>query len=178
MALHPDLASQLPVGQSVIVYPDVGSFFGEMIAPHLKGLDINEIPDDLASRAIELIESNLTYYSAFGFEGVPIQNEALIDGVENVRIVDREIRSLDDDEFLVTFSCEINAEISGFMEKSEYYSGDHEVYVSDPDWNNWVMAVSTSATLPVQVNFTYSKSESGITGSDVDLPTEYSDIDY
>ncbi len=178
LALHPDLASQLPEGQSVNVYPDAVSFFGEMIAPHLKGVDINEIPVDLANRAIELIESNLTDHSAFGFEGVPIQNEALITCVENVEIVDREIRSLDDDEFLVTFSCKLDAEISGFMEKSEYYSGDHDVNVWDADWNDWVMGVSTSATLPVQVSFTYSKSEGGITGSDVDLPTEYSDIDY
>ena len=178
IALHPDLASQLPEGQSVNVYLDVGSFFRELIAPHLKGLNINQIPDDLANRAIELIESNLTDYSAFGFEGVPIQNEALITFVDNAEIVDREIRSLGDDEVLVTFNCEFDAEISGFMEKSEYYSGDHDVDVWDSDWNDWVMAVSTSARLPVRVSFTYSKSEGGITGSDVDLPTEYSDIDY
>lgn len=178
IALHPNLASQLPEGQSVNVYLDVGSFFDELVAPHLKGLNINQIPDDLANRAIELIESNLTDYSAFGFEGVPIQNEALITVVDNAEIVKREVQSLDDDEVLVTFYCEFDAEISGFMEKSEYYSGDHDVDVWDSDWNDYVMAVSTSARLPVRVSFTYSKSEGGITGSDVDLPTEYSEIDY
>lgn len=85
IALHPDLASQLPKGQSVNVYLDVGSFFEELIAPHLKGLNINQIPDDLANRAIELIELNLTGYSAFGFEDVPIQNEALITAAFGVR---------------------------------------------------------------------------------------------
>jgi hypothetical protein len=177
LALHPDLGSQLPEGQSVNVYLDVGSFFSDMIAPHLKGLDINEIPDDLANRAIELIESSLTDHSAFGFEGVPIQNEARITNVDNTEIVEREIQSLDDDEFLVTFNCECDADVEGFMEKSEYYSGDHDVDVWDSDWNDWVMAVSTNARLPVRVIFTYSKSEGGITGSDVDLPTEYTDID-
>jgi len=178
LTLHPDLASQLPEGQSVNVYLDVGSFFGGMIAPHLKGLDINDIPDDLANRAIALIESNLTGYSAFGFEGVPIQNEARITNVDNTEIVEREIQSLDDDELLVTFNCECDADIEGFIDKSEYYSGDHDVDVWDSDWNDWVMAVSTNARLPVRVIFTYSKSEGGITGSDVDLPTEYTDIDY
>jgi hypothetical protein len=178
LVLHADLASQLPEGQSVNVYLDVGSFFGEIIAPHLKGLDINEIPDDLVNRAIELIESNLTDYSAFGFEGVPLQNDVSIASVENVEIVDRAIQSLDDDEFLVTFDCKFDADISGFMDKSEYYSGDQEVFVWEANWNDYVMLVSTSARLPVRVSFTYSKSEGGITSSDVDLPTEYSDIDY
>jgi hypothetical protein len=171
LAIHPDLTSQLPEDQSVNVYLDVGSFFSDMIAPYLKGLDINEIPDDLADRAIELIGSRLANYSTFGFEDVPIQNEARITDVGNTEIKDREIQSLDDDEFLVTFNCECDANIEGFMEKSEYYSGDHDVHVWDSDWNDWVIAVSTNARLPVRVIFTYSKSEGGITDSDVDLPT-------
>ena len=178
MVLHPDLASQLPEGQTVNIYLDLGSFFGEMIAPHLKGMDINQIPDDLANRALELIESELTDYSAFGFEGVPIQNEALIDFVENAKITEREIQSLDDNEVLVTFRCEFDAQISGFMEKSEVYSDEHDVDVWDSNWNDWVMAVSTRAKLPARVMFTYSKSERGITASDVDIPTEFSSIDY
>ena len=148
-----------------------------MIAPHLKGLDINAIPDDLVDHVFEFIEQNLTNYSAYAFEGVPFRNEVRIRCVNNVDIVGREIKSLDEDEVVVTFDCECDVELDGFMEKHEYFSGDHDIDVWDPDWNDWVMAVSTDARLPVRALFTYSKREGGITGSNVEFPTEYSD-DY
>ncbi len=177
-ALHPDLCAGIENGNMPVVFLDLGEFFSAEIVPHLQGLDIEQIPEDLTERTIEIIETDLQDYSAFGFEGVPIQNDVTITSVDTIEIDEREIRALDEDEVLVTLSGRVHVSLDGFMEKHEMYSGDHNVDVWDADWNEWVMAVATEAELPFTVNFLYSKPENDLVGYDINLPTQIDPYDY
>jgi cell division protein FtsB len=178
VVLHADLAKQLAENQTLEVFLDLGKFFNQKIAPELQGVDAKQIPDDMNEKVVEIVEERLTDYSAFGFEGVPIQNEALIVCVENIRIDEPQIRGLNDDEILISFECVAEAYIHGFMDKHECYSEGHDIDIWDPDWNDYVMGVSTTSDVPVTVNFIYSKADHAITGYDVDLPTEISSYEF
>lgn len=167
-----DLASEVQDLVVPIVYSDLNKFFEEIIAPYLQGLDIDQIPEDLIDQAVEIIERDLLNYSTFGFEGVPIENDATIEHVEIVGLDDREIRALNDDEVLIKFSGKFEAQIDGFVEKHTYYAEDLDVDIWDANWNEWVMAASTSSVIPVEIGFTYCRPNSKITGYSIHLPTE------
>lgn len=179
--LHPELANHLSEGAArVRVVEELGLLFNEVLAPKLEGANPEDIPDDIFERAQGAVVELLTDYSAYGFEGLPLQNELHISYVDNVLLDPPVLKVLGDDEILARFSGTVDAEFSGFMEKSEYYSYDGalDINVWDSDWNDWVMMVTTSDQLSFEVELIVAKASKELTGIEIKIPREVSFNEY
>ena len=64
------------------------------------------------------------------------------------------------------------------MDKHEYYSEDFKdagIYISDRDWNDHVMAVSSTIETPFELKLFYSPESKAVTGHSLTLPEEIED---
>lgn len=184
--LHPDLSAQLPDDKiPPETYQSLKKYFDEKIAPQLKGVDINSIPEltqlQLYEEAEQEIERALDGYCAYGIEGLNFSNEITIVAINSMDLDKIDLQAIDADEILITISGKVDIEAHGFMEKYVYYSGPDfdeeaaECSVLDGDWNDHVMLVGQSIETPIEITFSYSKEEKMITGSSIDLPNQIFD---
>ncbi|AEI93095.1 hypothetical protein [Roseobacter litoralis] len=83
-----------------------------------------------------------------------------------------------DDEVFIKVSGTIEIEVSGFMDKHDYYRAMEaglNVSVDDADWNDHVMAVSTYVDTEFEVRLFYSSESKDIAGCEISLPQEIED---
>lgn len=186
--LHSYLSDQIQADQNKPeVYLSLKKLFDQKINPFLQGIELSDIPelslDDLNTKAQEILEEGLYLYSAYGFEGLSFENDVTIDGVHDVNIEGWDLKEVDRDEILITISGSVLIEVDGFIDKHDYYSididdVDSKLYVIDSNWNDWVMAVSTTIDTPFELALSYSKEEKNITGHTINLIEETSLYDY
>jgi len=179
MVLHPELSSQIEIEEKrPKVFLSMKAFFDEIVSPMLPGATLEDIPhlslqqiDELAK---EKLESDISGYSAYGLEGVPFTNEVYASVAGDVAVDDRELKKIGD-EVAITVSGTVLLEVEGFMEKWAYYSGDFkddDIYISDGNWNDHVMAVSTTIETEFEVRLLYSPKEQKVVSYSVTLPQE------
>lgn len=178
--LYSSLAAQLS-NKSLIptIYTNLKSFFDAVISPVMDGVDVKDIPllseEDVHSFVAEEVSSTLSYYTAYGIEGLEFSNEITIDGVDNIEVDEVGLKVMNDDEILITVNCNVDIEVSGFVDKHEiHYLAEEgsEVSIIDGNWNDHVMHVGQSIETPVRVELTYSKKDEEISGSNVILEDE------
>jgi hypothetical protein len=95
-------------------------------------------------------------------------------------IEQRDLKKIDD-EIVITVSGTVPLEVEGYMDKHVYYSEDfkdEDIYVSDGDWNDHVMAVSMTVETAFEVRLFYSPDEQKVIGHSVTLPQEIHDDWY
>jgi hypothetical protein len=66
-------------------------------------------------------------------------------------------------------------EVEGYMDKHEYYAEDFdesEIFVSDPDWNDHMMEVSTTINTPFELRMVYSLEKGEVVSHSLELPEE------
>lgn len=182
--LHPELKSQFEDEAEVPeVFVTIGKFFDAIIKPKLEGITIDQVPpltiaeiDDMTTK---ILEEEISGYSAFGFEGVPFSNEVYASVVGDTTVEDRELKKIDD-EIVIVVTGTVLIEVDGYMDKHEYYSEDFEdaeIYVSDRDHNDHVMAVSKTVDTPFELKLFYSPESKEVAGHSLELPGEIQD-DY
>ena len=88
-------------------------------------------------------------------------------------IEDKELRKIDD-ELVLTVSGTVPIEVEGYMDKHVYYSEDdfEDVHVSDADWNDHVMQVSTTVETAFELSLIYSPQSKSVVGYSLTLPNE------
>lgn len=184
--LHSYLANQIQADRSKPkVYRNFKEIFEQKIDSSLQGVEISDIPElslsDLKTKAQEILEKDLQLYSAYGFEGLSFENDVTIDCVHDVNIGGWDLKEVDRDEVLITISGSVLIEVDGFIDKHDSYSMDgvdSKVHVIDSNWNDWVMAVTSTIRTPFELTLSYSKEENTITGHTVNLIEETSIYDY
>lgn len=176
--LHPDLHRQIEGNNdAIIVHTSLRRFFEEVVKQKLKGIEMSDLPElsleQLQEIAMQQVEEPLLYRSAYGIEGLQFENDVTVAGVHNVRIDGWEVSELDDDEVLISFVGFAELEMDGYIEKYEYDLEEHaELFISDPDWNERVMAVSQTIETPIQIDIVYSKLAGRVAGRSVVLVDE------
>ena len=179
--LHPDLAKQIATEACrPIVYRSLEKFLTDKIAPRLEGINIANVPnlstDGIHDRVQEVLENELEWYGAFGFEGLHFNNDVTVGMVGEAAIEEISLKELDEKDLIITVTGIVPIECYGYLDKSDYYSmnddDSEEVHISEPDWNDHVMQVSQSITTPFEILFSYSKSDNAITGHSIEFPAE------
>lgn len=179
--LHSQL--QQEVSNEIIVYTDLRKLFQERIFPSLKVREISDIPelsaDDVRKVAEGRLEEELSLYSVYGICGLEFSNEVMISSVLGTTIRDWEIAELDEDDILISVAGSVDVEVEGFIEKHDLYHESYEhVIVTDPNWNEWVAAVSQTIDTPFQLDMLYSRDKKKIEECAVQLINEISEVDY
>lgn len=180
--LHADLAEQIDeLVHRPTVYTSIREAFDNELSPNLEGTTLNDIPDlgtnDIDSLAGELILEDLPSRSMYALEGVPFSNEITISMIGPHSIDSVNLKKVDD-EVVIKVSGSVELEVDGFMDKSAYYSAEHEdqkMYVVDGDWNDHVMQVSSTVTTGFDLTIFYSTQDSEVTGYEISLPQEIED---
>ncbi|SEK12026.1 hypothetical protein MAA5396_05059 [Marinovum algicola] len=179
--LFEKLAEQIEdVKRRPVLFTSLRAVFDKVLAPHLQDISLDEIPDlnsdDIQMMTERYLLEDLPQRTAFGFEGVPFGNDVNISGVGASDISEVTLKKVDD-EVVIFVSGSVEIEVDGFMEKHSYYSdvdpdGGSNVYVVDSDWNNHVMAVSSSVETAFELSIVYSVAEEKVTGYQIALPDE------
>jgi predicted nucleic acid-binding protein len=180
--LHPVLSEQIPSeADKPKLYTSLKSVFDDYLSPKLEGVSLEEIPDIDADQLQMLIDehllNDLPMRSAFGFENVPFSNDVSISSVGEAKITDISLAKLGDD-IIVSVEGVVEIEVDGFVEKHSYYHDFDEVpdvYVVDADWNDHVMAVSTSVETAFEVRLFFSTTSKTFTAHEISLPEEIED---
>ncbi|MBA2590543.1 MAG: DUF4935 domain-containing protein [Alphaproteobacteria bacterium] len=154
--LHPDLRAALPENCMLTVFENLHDFNAKILVPQLEALDgiATHIRDgefdgfDLTGGLTDLFIAELCdKYNPLDETGTPL-DEPSVESVGEAHVAELDVSRLDDDQLLIELSGRIELELSGFIQKNDFYLMDeHEsedIYVSDPDWNDHVMRVSTS----------------------------------
>ncbi len=191
LILHADLLSQLDdiSDVEIRVFTNLSLFFDEELAPQLRGADPGNIPDDVLKKMEDIAENLLMFYPAEGFEGVPL-NDVHITSADNIRLGEPTAKAFGSDEILVTFPGTVDAGIEGYISKGDYrsyeddrfYEDGHtskhksnpKIFISDPDWNDHVMAASVSSELQFEIELIIDKEEREIVSEEISFPTEIS----
>ncbi|SNR34975.1 PIN domain-containing protein [Puniceibacterium sediminis] len=178
------LAEQIEeVGLRPELYTSLKAAFDKLLAPNLQDITIEEIPDlnsdDLHRMTDEYLLEDLPQRTAFGYEGLPFGNDVSISSVGPSEISEVILKKVDD-EVVINVSGSVEIEVDGFMDKHAYYmdldtDGAPNVFVVDADWNDHVMAVSSSVETAFELSLFYSVADKEITGYEVSLPDEIDD---
>ena len=184
--LHPDLSAQIDAeDREIMVCSDVGQFVSEHVLPILKVksrelLSTPELSDtDVRNAVEERLISDLHFYTTYGFEGLSFSNEVTISAIHEFEIQDQSITRLDNGNTLINVVGTVEVEVDGFISKSEFYQGEHkDVHVIDPDWNEWVVAVSQTIDTPFRLAMSYDKKSRSAGWSALELRDEVSAPDY
>jgi predicted nucleic acid-binding protein len=180
-SLHTDLSDRLPKSQNELkVYLNIKGFFSDQLRPRLKNINSSDIPDlDLEEITQNIMEENLYMYSAYNFEGLDFADEVTVDMVHEVNIEDIQLIDVDNNEILITITGSVLLEIDGFIEKHEYHGqrgqDRKKIYVSDYDWNERMMAVSSTINTPFELSLSYLRDSNEIGKSTINLPGEIHD---
>tara|TARA_R100001086_G_scaffold249285_2_gene188569 strand:- start:197 stop:1276 length:1080 start_codon:yes stop_codon:yes gene_type:complete len=168
------------------LYTSMKTAFDHLLAPYLQDITIKEIPDlnadELQRMTDEYLLEDLSQRTAFGFEGVPFGNDVSIASVGASKISEVLLKKVDD-EVVINVSGFVEIEVDGFIEKHAYYmdldtDGGPDVFVVDSDWNDHVMAVSSSVETAFELSLFYSVADNVVTGYKVYLPQEIEDEWY
>lgn len=185
LSLHPDLLNQLDGvnGVEIRVFKNLGEFFDEELGSQLQGEDPRNIPNDVLKKMKDIAESLLMFYPAEGFEGVPLKDVHIV-YTDNIRLGEPTAKAFGSDEILVTFSGAVDAEIEGYISKSDYrsyeddYTSKHKsnskIFISDPDWNDQMMAASVCSKLQFEIELIIDKGEREIVSEEINFPAEIS----
>ena len=178
--LHKDLRAQIAKRDvSVVVYTDLKKFISEKISPQLRGIRLHDFPnltlEQLKVKAQDTIEESLTFETLYGIEGLLFSNDVTITGVHGVSIDDWEINEIDENEVMIEFTGQVEIEADGFKDKRDFFDEDMEVLtVSDPNWNDYVAAVSQVIETPYLLQMIYSRENGKIVGYSISLEDELS----
>lgn len=179
--LHPDLAGQIAdADRRPEVFSSIRSVFDKKLAPLLEGMSLDDIPNlgpqDIDVITRETLLEDLPQRTAYGFENVPFGNEVSIDAIGEVTVQGIHLTKVDD-EVVINVSGTVEIEVSGFIDKHAYYREEDglDIYVTDPDWNDHVMAVSTTVETAFELSLFYSTATNEVTGYDITLPQEIED---
>ncbi len=180
--LHPELENQFDdKAEAPKVFLTIGKFFDAIVMPQLEGITIDQVPaltfNEIDDMTTEILEEEISRYSAFGFAGVPFSNEVYANVVGSTTVENRELKKIED-EIVIVVSGTVPIEVDGFMDKHNYYSEeyeDSEFHVTDGDWNEHVMAVSSTIDTPFELKLFYSPESKKVTGHSLELPGEIQD---
>jgi hypothetical protein len=167
--LHIDLMNELEEQElhtdSFIIYKSLQEFNDKVAKLFLTQEDVfkgrlknNEFWDfelkDIITEYLnkEYVRSDL---SAFEFHrpGDDIGEEQEVSSfLEDYEIKNLTVKKLNFDEFVVDLRIDLETELEFFVDKSDYYSSrDADYSVIDYDWNDHVMYVSRTDTIPFEV---------------------------
>jgi len=179
--LHPDLAGQIEVvAKRPKLYSSLKNVFDEELAPNLEGMSLEDVPNLAAAELTDMTEKflmdDLPQHTAFGFENVPFTNDVSITGVGEPKIGDVRLTKVDD-EIVIRVTGTVEIEVFGFIDKFAYYREDDGIDVSvvDADWNDHVMAVSTTVETEFELSIFYSLETNTVIGHEISLPQEIED---
>ena len=148
---------QLGLETKVELFTSLSKFVDQEIKPRLQVIDgIKTQLTEGSHHAINLedfLQEDLVTYLGYkewnpGDLGLnPNWDLSHVVGIPTVMFVDAiDVRKLRDNDVLISFEAEVEAEIETFIEKYEYYEMDQRrephVYIADPDYNKYyVLAV-------------------------------------
>ena len=184
-SLHPELQAQLPGGLNISIFSSAKEFVDQKVIPQLERLDeiASEILNDefenfnLSAVADEhmipqLINATLPPHS---FDDVQLKfNDApTISSAGEYTFNKISVNRLGDELLLVEAIGEIELELSGFIEKVEWYGmpdkeSDH-YSVWDSDWNEWVMWVMSTVRCSFEMSVIYNDANPEVVAVAVDL---------
>ncbi|HEX8625591.1 MAG TPA: PIN domain-containing protein [Allosphingosinicella sp.] len=180
--LHSYLSEQIddPVRRPR-VYTSIKAVFASELSPHLEGITLDDIPDlsahDIDSMVGEFLLEDLPSRSLYGLEGVPFSNEISISSIGTHNIGSVSLKKVDD-EVVIKILGDIELEVDGFIDKSDYYMHEHlgsDIFVVDGDWNDHVMFVSSTVQTSFDLTIFYSTETGGSSGYEISLPQEIED---
>ncbi len=174
--LHPDLATSLANIEGVPnVLSSLKDFFDLKLKPFLKTVNPKDIPNiDIEEYVKNTLNTDLLYYTALGFEDLPFGSDVSIVYVEDIPVVNKpELSEVDENDILINTSGTVLVNVSGFIDKMDYYAEDDDsIDVDDSDWNDHVMSASKCIEIPFELAISYSKKDKKITDYTIHLPTE------
>lgn len=95
------------------------------------------------------------------------------DSIQGHEVSDLTVKQLADGVLLFDLEGLVDLEVSGFIDKSEFYhihEGEIEdIYVSNPDWNDYVMAVSTTREFGFAMSVVFDQAEKVVTSVSVEV---------
>ena len=177
--LHSHLSKQIAdLNRRPRVYTSIKAAFEKELSPNLEGISLDAIPDlsshDIDSMASEFLLEDLPRRSLYGLEGVPFSNEISISSVGAHSIGSISLKKVDD-EVIINVLGEIELDVSGFIDKSDYYLHEDEtaeMFVVDGNWNDHVMLVSSTIETGFDLTIFYSTSNGEASGYEISLPQE------
>ena len=180
--LHQDLCKDIDIKTPApAIYTSMKQFFDSELLPQLEGIQIAEVPDlsaqDIQELAADLLLKELPQRTAFGIEGVPFGNDVSIASIGEHKIDDVSLKKVDGDIVIAVLGY-VDVEVEGFIDKHAYYldaDDGPKVHVWDSNWNDHVMAVSTSIETSFELNIFYSAADQAVTGFQITLPDEIED---
>ena len=161
----------------ISIFADLKTFFNEKILPKLKDLNLQDCIyldiDELHYDAVDGVNDLLTYYTTYGFEGLPFSNDVTITRIHNMTLESQTIKEIDEDTILVSFEGTVEIEVDGYIEKNDYLLGNHkDLALVNLDWNESMAAVSQTIETPFLLQITYSKWKREIIDSSIVLNKE------
>ncbi|MFT6437495.1 MAG: putative nucleic acid-binding protein [Candidatus Azotimanducaceae bacterium] len=178
LELHPELVSELTENR-IVVRRSIKNLLTEDLTPSLKEVPLATLAsltdDTVRENTASILIDDLSYYGAYGFEGVPFANDVTISAVNNHEIEEiTPMKTEKSDELALYVRGKVAVEVEGFVDKSAYYSEREEPQytIDDANWNEHVMSVYCSADLPFELELYYSITENRITGHSINLKTE------
>ncbi len=183
LTLHSELAIQITEEtRKPEVYSSIKSLFDTKLAPLFEGITLSDIPDleldDVNNIARETLQDELYQYSAYGFEGMSFGNDVTVDMVHTIDVDNIQLTKVNDD-VVINVIGHLLMEVDGYIDKSDYCLAleqrTTDIHVVDPDWNNRVMAVSTTVRTAFELTLFYSIDSKSIIGHTVTLPQEIED---
>lgn len=178
--LHPDLAGQIEdEARRPTVLLSLKDLFDKELAPELEGIPLTEFKElgkeEIEQQATEFLENELPQRTAMRFAGLPFNDDVLISQVLGP-VFDEITLTKVGDEIVIDVSGNVELEVDGFIDKTEYYhmvdEGDVEVHVNDADWNDHVIHASTTFATPYVVTLIYSPKSKAFVGGSVQLSDE------
>jgi len=167
--LHPDLQSVLR--EKVAVFRNVHEFNAAVVSPNLevleditsrirggqfKGFDLDRALTDL------FIKELCDKYHSLATTGTPLDEPTVV-SVGAPKTNELTVSRLEKDELLFELSGEIELELSGFIQKSDYYamseSESEEISVDDGDWNDHVILASTTRDFKFSMTVIFDEAE-------------------
>lgn len=175
--LHPDLLmdiKSLGIAESKLTYyRGLNNLIDSAITPTLKKL--NSIAKQLNANAFpglnfsKWLEDNLVgILDGSMIEKGPYSEAVLRETVNLESVLVSEVSQLSSGEVFVEVEVKFVGNFECYINKSDYYSGDHQgVVVTDSNWNDHVMQVVVESPIEVYLGLTLNLDNQKITSSDV-----------
>ncbi len=126
--LHNELADQIENEvHRPKVYTSIKSAFDSELSPNLEGILLDDLPDlgaqDIDSMTEKYILEALPNRTLYGLGGVPFSNEISISSIGPHAITDVTLKAVDS-EVVIEISGTVDLEVSGCIDKFQYYHAD------------------------------------------------------
>jgi len=167
--LHPDLARQFSKNIKILILKDIKAaviLLRELLIKKDESDIITIKFDEIKKITLDILKKELHYFSAESFEGIDF-SDVTIEGVNELKLEESDINyvEINEDDLILSIQGEVFVEVSGFIDKYEYWNSiseddeepiDKEIEIFDANHNDTVMHVGQSIWTPFDLTLTYS----------------------